>query len=201
MTSIVEKWRKRATAIVTGFWLLAATIVGTSWKEQSPVGLTLFVFACLLMGVGVIGRTWCLATIAGRKTAELVTDGPYSLCQNPLYFFSAVGAIGVGMASCSFVFPTLVLVGFLLYYPSVIRSEARRLTELHGEPYLAYRRMTSLLIPSFANFREQPEHHIQGRAFRRGSFDAIWFFVAFAWMHVFTELHRSGHVPTWYVLP
>ncbi len=196
-----ENWRKRVTAVMTGFWLLAATVVGTSWKEESPVGLTLFSLACLLMGVGVIGRSWCLATIAGRKTSELVTDGPYSLCQNPLYFFSATGAIGVGMASCTMVFPLAVLIGFALYYPGVVRSEARRLTELHGEPYLAYRRTTPVLIPSFARFHESSEHQIQSRAFRRGSFDAFWFFVAFAWMHVFAELHRSGHAPAWFVLP
>lgn len=196
-----EKWRKRATAVTTAFWLLAASVIGTSWKEESPVGLTLFSLACLLMGVGVIGRSWCLANIAGRKTTELITDGPYSLCQNPLYFFSAVGAIGVGLASCTIVFPLIVLTGFCVYYPSVMRSEARRLTEQHGEAYLAYRRTTRVLIPSFSRFHESADHCIQSRAFRRGSFDAIWFFIAFAWMHALAELHRSGHVVAWWFLP
>ncbi len=197
----VERLRKRLTAILATFWLAAATVVGTRWGETSLIGHTLFSSGCLLMGVGVIGRVWCLGTIAGHKTNDLITDGPYSLCQNPLYFFSAVGAVGVGMASCTFVFPLLVLLGFLVYYPSVISSEARRLTSRHGEAYLAYHHKTPLLIPSLARFRESGEHHIASRAFRRGAFDTVWFFVAFAWMHVLTELHRSGHFVTWYVVP
>lgn len=201
MKSTVEQWRKPVTAVLAGCWLLAASVIGTRWSEASLVGHTLFTLACLLMGVGVIGRVWCLANIAGRKTGELVTDGPYSLCQNPLYFFSAVGATGVGLASCTIVFPAFVLVGFALYYPSVIRAEARRLTERHGDLYLAYRRTTPVLFPTFAHFHESREQLIQSRAFRRGLFDAFWFFAAFAWMHVLAELHRSGHFLAWYVLP
>lgn len=197
----VESLRKRLTAVLAAFWLAAATVVGTHWGETSLMGHTLFSSGCLLMGVGVIGRVWCLGSIAGRKTGDLVTDGPYSLCQNPLYFFSAVAAVGVGMGSCTVTFPLIVLFGFLVYYPSVIASEARRLTEQHGDVYLAYRQVTPLLVPSLARFHENAEQQIGSSAFRRGVFDAIWFFVAFAWMHVLTELHRSGHFPTWFDLP
>ena len=201
MTTKIERWRKRATAVLTMVWLLSASVLDSRWGEESPVGLTLFSLGCLLMGVGVIGRVWCLGYIAGRKATELVTDGPYSLCRNPLYFFSAVGAVGVGLASCTLTFPLLVLVGIGLYYPGVLKSEANRLSELHCDEYRAYQQSTPSLMPSLKHFHESSEQVIQSRAFRRGLFDTFWFFAGFAVMHVFVELHHSGLVPTWYALP
>ncbi len=174
----VERLRKRLTAILATFWLSAATVVGTHWGETSLVGHTLFSSGCLLMGVGVIGRVWCLGSIAGRKTEGLITDGPYSLCQNLLYFFSAVAAVGVGMGSCTVTFPLIVLLGFLAYYPSVVASEARRLTERHGDVYLAYRQGTPLLIPSFPHSltfmkapstRSEAPHFVAECSMRSGS--------------------------------
>ncbi|MGU9537294.1 methyltransferase family protein, partial [Proteus mirabilis] len=46
--------------------------------------------------VCVLGRAWCALYIGGRKKQEIVTSGPYSLCRNPLYVFSVIGAFGVG---------------------------------------------------------------------------------------------------------
>jgi protein-S-isoprenylcysteine O-methyltransferase Ste14 len=36
-------------------------------------------------------RLWCSLYISGYKNSQLITSGPYSLCRNPLYFFSFVG--------------------------------------------------------------------------------------------------------------
>ena len=201
MKSSVEKWRKRATALLTAFWLLAASVIDSRWGEDSPIGLTLLVLGYALTGVGVIGRVWCLSYIAGHKTAELVTDGPYSLCRNPLYFFSLLGAVGVGLGSSTLTFPLLVMVGFGAYYPGVLKSEARRLAEIHGDTFQAYWQTTPSLLPSLKHFHESNEQLIHSRAFRRGLFDTFWFFAALALMHVFAELHHSGQLPAWYVLP
>ena len=49
-----------------------------------------------LIGVAIIGRLWCTLYLGGRKAAEVVTKGPYSIARNPLYVFSAIGSAGVG---------------------------------------------------------------------------------------------------------
>lgn len=201
MTTKIEHWRKRATATLTTMWLLASLAVDSWWGEGSPTGLTLFFVGCLFTGIGVIGRVWCLSYIAGHKTHELLTDGPYSLCRNPLYFFSLVAAVGVGLSSCTLTFPLLVIVGFGLYYPGVMKSEANRLAERHGDIYQGYQQTTPVLLPSHKHFRESNERMIQSRAFRRGLFDTFWFFAALGLMHAFAELHHSGALPAWYVLP
>ena len=201
MRTSIERWRKRATTAVTIFWLLAASVIDSRWGEDSPTGLTLLMLGYALTGVGVIGRVWCLSYIAGHKTADLVTAGPYSLCRNPLYFFSLVGAVGVGLGSSTVTFPLLVMVGFATYYPAMLKAEANTLAGVHGDAYQAYRQTTPALLPSLKHFHESDEQLINSRAFRRGLFDTFWFFAAFALMHVFAELHHSGRLPAWYVLP
>jgi protein-S-isoprenylcysteine O-methyltransferase Ste14 len=197
----VERWRRVWTFLASGVWLFTAAVTDSRWGEESPLGLVLFSLGCLLTGVGCLGRVWCLAFISGQKSGMLVTDGPYSLCRNPLYLFSLLATVGAGLASCTFTIALLVLVGFGAYYPNVMMSESRRLAEMFGDTYRAYAQTTPALLPAFGRFHESSEHVINSRSFRRGVFDAFWFFVAFATMHAFSELHHSGVIPAWYLLP
>lgn len=201
MRATVQRWRKRSTALVTLAWLLAALMTGSRWGMGDPIGVTLFAMGCLLVGIGVIGRVWCLAFIAGDKSEKLVVDGPYSLCRNPLYFFSLVGAIGVGLGTCTLTFPFLVILGFGLYYPWVMKSESRRLAQIHGSAFLGYRQSTWAFLPRPGYIHEPRERTIQSQAFRRGVFDCIWFFVAFALIHACYELHQNGLEYVMWVLP
>lgn len=201
MAASVQRWRKYATGVLLVAWFMTASVIGSRWSDNRIVGTTLFSLGCLLMGVGVIGRVWCLVCIAGFKNEELITDGPYSMSRNPLYFYSLVGTVGAGMGSCTISFPMVAIVGFCLWYPAVIRFEARNLAQRHGEAYEVYRRKTPVLIPSFAGFHENSEHRVRSSSFRRGLFDTIWFFGTFAMMHVFSELHRCDILPVWFRLP
>jgi len=58
------------------------------FETHEIFGSCLFFAGTLLAGVAVTGRAWSLMYISGKKNASLVTVGPYSLCRNPLYFFS-----------------------------------------------------------------------------------------------------------------
>lgn len=197
----VESWRKPATVFVTVFWLLAASVIESRWGEHSLFGIVLLAIGFLLTGIGVLGRVWCLSYIAGRKTEELVTHGPYSLCRNPLYFFSLTGAIGVGLGTGTLTFPILVMLGFAAYYPAVMKSESQRLREEHHDAYDAYLKSTPALWPAVSKFRDIEAITINSKPFRRGTFDTFWFFGALALMHIFAELHHIEFLPTLIRLP
>ena len=54
------------------------------WHEHvESVGLVAMVFS-------IVGRAWCSLYIGGRKKAEIVDRGPYSLTLNPLYVLSLI---------------------------------------------------------------------------------------------------------------
>ena len=201
MAPTVQRWRKYATGLMFVAWLFAASVIGSRWQDIDWLGSVFFFLGCLLMGVGVVGRIWCLVCIAGFKNEALITDGPYSLCRNPLYLFSLLGTIGVGLGSGTISFPFLAIVGFAIWYPRTIRFESNTLAQRHGQAYEAYRQKTPALIPACKGFYESEQHTVRSSSFRRGAFDTIWFFATFAIMHVFYEMHDSGLLPTWYEWP
>jgi len=46
-----------------------------------------------------------------------------AMCRNPLYFFSLLGALGVGLTTETLLIPFVILIAFVGYYPNVIKSE------------------------------------------------------------------------------
>lgn len=85
----------QATAVVFGGTLLLSR---SAWNEELLFYEIVEVAGLLLIVLCFVGRLWCILYIGARKNEELVTVGPYSLCRNPLYFFSTVGAVGIGLA-------------------------------------------------------------------------------------------------------
>ena len=201
MAATVQRRRKYATGLMLVLWLLAASVTDSRWQGNPLISLAFFPLGSLLVGAGVIGRIWCLICIAGFKNEELITDGPYSLCRNPLYLFSLLATIGVGMGSGTVSFPILAVLGFAVWYPGVIRFESRNLAERHGENYHAYRKKTPALFPSFKEFHESSDHTVRSSSFRRGLFDTFWFFAVFVLMNILYGMHQIRVLPVWYVLP
>ena len=143
--SLNERFRT-LISLIFGLAIGCSLLFGESRWETSPlIEESLMLLACFMAGIGAFGRIWCSLYIAGYKNNVLVTDGPYSMCRNPLYFFSFVGGIGVSCATETFTIPLLTALAFGIYYPSVIRKEQERLLTLFGDAYRNYCRN----VPSF----------------------------------------------------
>src|SRR6476620_4215864 len=77
-----------------------------------------------MIGVCVIGRAWCSLYIGGRKKAQIVDRGPYSISRNPLYVFSFVGAFGMGAQTGSVTIAVLfLLIAVGVFYLTVRQEE------------------------------------------------------------------------------
>ena len=176
--------------------LAALLLTDSAWETRSYlVGATLFFLGCGLAAVGAMGRLWCSLYIAGYKNAALITSGPYSICRNPLYFFSMVGFVGVGMVSETITLPACMFVLFMIYYPAIIRSEERRLAQLHGAGYADYVRTTPRFWPRFSQLQEPAEYLTRPVVFRRHIFSAMWFVWLIGLLEAIEALHESKILP------
>ena len=193
MHSKFERYRiisSRIAAVIILFFLSTTQSV---WETKNEtVTFTLFLVGMVLVGIASLGRMWCSLYIAGYKDDKLVTDGPYSLCRNPLYFFSAIGAIGIGFATETITFPLVFILLFALYYPFVINSEERRLRQLFGTAFAQYIKTIPAFFPSFSNFYEPKEYVVKPAVYRNHIFSALWFVWLVGALEVIEGLREIG---------
>jgi len=92
-------------------------------------------------------RLWASGHL--EKTRALATGGPYAHTRNPLYFGSALMAVGLAAAAAS---PWVVLAVagyFFAFYPRVVREEARFLRDRFGADYESWAAGVPLFWPRF----------------------------------------------------
>ena len=98
--------------------------------------------------------------------------------------------------------PGVALSAFLIYYLGVIRSEERRLLQVHGEAFSAYLASVNALVPSFRSYRPlEPTVEVVVVSFVRGLVDNGWFFIAFVGIQLLAEMRESGLFYSWWTLP
>ncbi len=186
--------------VATGLFaiVLGALIVFSSsrWEEYYVVGHLLFLAGLALVAVATMGRVWCALYISGYKNSCLITVGPYSLCRNPLYFFSLMGAIGLGLSTKTLTIPAILAASFMAYYPSVIRAEEEDLRASHGSDFDAYARNTPRFFPSLARFSEPEEYTIRLGALRRSAGDSMLFIWIVGLLEMVGALHEHHVIPS-----
>ena len=198
---MIEKLRIRVTQIFVIILMVIIVISSSAWELKAPlVSAMLFLIAIVLVGIASLGRLWCSLYIAGYKTDSLVTEGPYSMCRNPLYLFSALGAMGVGFATETLVIPLIMLGAFTIYYPFVIKSEEAELQKLHKDKFDTYFETVPRFFPSISMLKEPEEYIVKPVIFKRHLFDALWFIWLVGILEVIEALHKMDVLPTLFTL-
>lgn len=188
-------------------WLsrgLAVSFVGVllfaqGWQHRQPVfehGLRWI--GWILLGLGVIGRCWCGSYISGYKNNRLIMDGPYSLCRNPLYFFSFLAGLGLMFITETLMMPAAFCVVYLTYYAQVIRSEEQYLASLHGVSFADYLQLVPRFWPSSANYQEPESHLVSTKHYRRHLSEGIWFIVLGGGIEFIEALHNAELLPVYF---
>lgn len=135
---------------VTLLWYLCLLLL-TAVTRSAPLPVllrgALDLLALLSITAACLGRIWCSVFIAGRKDAELVTNGPYALCRHPLYTLSLLGGVGLGLATHSLTLAAATLLVQGVLFSRAAREEERFMTARFDVRYERYREQTPQFWP------------------------------------------------------
>ena len=105
-------------------------------SDIQSVGLSVAGF--ILVTLGGFGRLWASLYVEGFKTKRLITEGPYSMVRNPLYFFTIIILLGFCCVVKSIPIAIALLASFsLLHIPAIINEEKKLLSK-HDHLYKEY---------------------------------------------------------------
>jgi protein-S-isoprenylcysteine O-methyltransferase Ste14 len=122
-----EVFSNPMTAMVTGFTI---TIIGQ------------------IIRIGTIGLRYIIRGGKNRRVyaEDLITDGIFSHCRNPLYVGNILILAGLGVASNSLLFMAVCTPVFLFFWQAIVIAEENFLRNKFGEPYNQYCRDVSRWI-------------------------------------------------------
>lgn len=205
MSFWVEKVRILCTWLFVICLIALFAVTDAYWTRLPIIEESLMALGCFLVGMGMIGRAWCSVYIAGKKDAQLVSQGPYALCRNPLYLFSFLGALGVALASETMTIPALVFATFMVYYAFVIRAEEKRLRVLFVPEFDAYLKSVPRFFPTLQSWNlmlasEEMKCVIHPRRIRASFMDLIWFVGLIGIVELISACHETQLLPVYFYL-
>ncbi|RYG04024.1 MAG: isoprenylcysteine carboxylmethyltransferase family protein [Caulobacteraceae bacterium] len=154
-----------------------------------------------LMAVCIVGRCWCTLYIGGRKGAELVDVGPYSISRNPLYVFSFIGAAGMGAQTGSMLLSIgCALLCWAVFRATVAKEEAY-LRQALGESYLRYMATTPRFLPNPKLWRGAEVLQVRPDRVALTFFDGLVFLLAIPAAEGLEWLQQTGRLPIILHLP
>ena len=104
------------------------------------------IFCGALVGlVGLALRAWAAGYL--HKQEVLTVTGPYAYSRNPLYLGSAVLALGVAIATRSWISSLLLGLYFVVFYSMVMHREEDELRLRHAENFDRYATAVPLFFP------------------------------------------------------
>jgi protein-S-isoprenylcysteine O-methyltransferase Ste14 len=175
--------------------LLLALFTTHSFSQGSLTDTVLEMSGLFLLTICSIGRLWSLLYISGYKKLELITEGPYSMVRHPLYVFSLIGAIGIGLASENILVLAVLVIFYLSYYPLTILVEEKKLVDKFGQAYLDYVKCTPRFLPKLSLYKSPSQLVVNADIFARNLANGMWFIWIFILLNFIETLQETGYIP------
>ena len=141
-TPIRWSWIVRSRALVS-LIIIAPFVVGCVFSrpyaiEGSWADVDCDFIGWLLFMLGAGWRWWATLYIGGRKHWMIVSEGPYSVCRNPLYVGTFCMCFGVAFFLESVTLGIGLLLMAAYYLPITVSAEEHMLRARFGQPYNEY---------------------------------------------------------------
>jgi protein-S-isoprenylcysteine O-methyltransferase Ste14 len=178
-----------------------AVFVRPSWGLESTTAFLLELAGYLFLLAGLAIRIWCIFYIGGRKSRQIVTQGPYSICRNPLYMGTFLLAIGAGLCFENLIMLAMCVPIVLITHFVVVRMEEAHLEASFGEEYTRYKRRVPKYWPRLRNYESPETVPVSVRAIRRIAIDTAGVLLLPEIEDMLEILHDHGVVPVLWHFP
>lgn len=193
--------RRRRLSIFIAIICLSALLLVTHHAWTHPlISFSIRSIGIVLITAGIVGRMWSTLYIGGRKANAVVTEGPYSVMRNPLYYFSSIAALGVGAQTGSIVMALLIGALCVVAFMIVIKREEAFLKEAFGEPYADYCARVPRFFPSFSLFQDPETVTVLTKLVYRTLADGLVFYVAVPLLLLVDYAQTGGWLPVFFRL-
>ena len=165
----------RITILRLTFVLCLPAIVFTESVWPEPVYELIETVGLAAVIAAVLGRFWAILYIGGHKNNIVMQDGPYSVCRHPLYLFSTLGVLGLGLMLGS-LFLALAFGGLtLLILTMTARKEEAILRGRFGGSHDAYAARVPMILPKPSLFQSPSTITVSVPHLRENLMDALVF--------------------------
>lgn len=117
-----------------------------------------FILALLGFFIRVLVIGYKKPGTSGRGTnidvKEVVTDGMYQVCRNPLYLANFLMWLGLAIIWWEIYFSAVIVGFFVIEYFFIIKAEESYLSNKFGAVYDDYRKSVTAFFPRIKNFRK-----------------------------------------------
>ncbi|HAU36825.1 MAG TPA: hypothetical protein DCX07_03800 [Phycisphaerales bacterium] len=181
--------------------VLMGLFVWRSWSDESVTDYVVEWSGYLLLLAGLGIRIWSTLYIGSRKSKEIITDGPYSLCRNPLYLGTFAITIGASLCLENLAMLLAALLVMVPVHVGVILAEEKHLAGLFGQPYEEYLRRVPRFLVSLKNYRSPATVEVSTRAIRRVTIEAMGILLIPPIGDLIELLHARGILPALFQFP
>ena len=167
----------------------------SAWADHDAVFAVLHVSGVLLVVAGVLGRFWAILYIGASKNRGVMQDGPYSVCRHPLYLFSTVGTLGLGLLLGSLVLTACLGFAVFAILSATAAREERFLRAEFGAAYAAYAALVPRILPRPSLFHGPATVTVAIKALRANFADALVFLSFIPLAELLNGIKAAGLVP------
>jgi protein-S-isoprenylcysteine O-methyltransferase Ste14 len=158
------------------------------------VGWTLFI-------IGGFFRWWGTLYVGGRKSEELVTEGAYSICRNPIYLGTFLILMATGVLAESLTFLVASILVAAVYLRITVPCEERRLMRKFPQAFAEYCLRTPRFFPRLSSFQSHELIQVNVKGLRAEFIRSLrWMWVP-ALVHVASHIRAQEWWPTPFQLP
>jgi protein-S-isoprenylcysteine O-methyltransferase Ste14 len=155
----------------------------------------------LLFIIGATFRWWATLYIGGKKYNSIVTEGPYSICRNPLYLGTFLTLMGFSLYLESITFAAGCILAAILYLTVTVSAEEATLRLKFGQPFVEYCDKVPRFWPRFRLFQSPPEITVNVRGLWSEAYRAA----RWIWLPVLGEIlaqcRTEAWFPKWFHMP